>query len=84
VVIAARSTEVTDERLPGTIYTVANHIRERGGQALPVRLDAREAASITTCVQQTVAEFGRVDIVVNNAAIMVAGSIETTQPGTWT
>jgi citronellol/citronellal dehydrogenase len=80
VVIAARSTEVTDKRLPGTIYTVADHIRERGGQALPVRLDVRDAASIADCVQQTVAEFGRIDIVVNNAAILVPGTIETIQP----
>ena len=80
VVVAARSTEVTDKRLPGTIYTVAEHIRERGGRALPIRLDVRDAASITDCVQQTVAEFGRIDIVVNNAAILIPGTIETVQP----
>jgi NAD(P)-dependent dehydrogenase (short-subunit alcohol dehydrogenase family) len=80
VAVAARSTEVTDKRLPGTIYTVTEHIRARGGRALPVRLDVRDAASIADCVQQTVAEFGRVDIVVNNAAILVPGTIETVQP----
>src|ERR1700727_847353 len=76
VVIAARSTEVTDKRLPGTIYTVADHIRERGGQALPIRLDVRDAASITDCVQQTVAEFGRIEIVVNNHENIITGQIE--------
>ena len=80
VAVAARTTEVTDPRLPGTIHTVADHIRERGGRALPVRLDIRDPESIASCVQQTVAEYGRVDIVVNNAAIMVPGSIETIQP----
>jgi citronellol/citronellal dehydrogenase len=80
VAVAARSTEVTDRRLPGTIYTVAEHVRDRGGQALPVRLDVRDAGSIADGVQQTVAEFGRIDIVVNNAAILVPGTIETVQP----
>jgi NAD(P)-dependent dehydrogenase (short-subunit alcohol dehydrogenase family) len=42
-----------------------------------VRLDVRDAASIRDCVQLTVAEFGRVDIIVNNGAIMVPGSIQT-------
>jgi citronellol/citronellal dehydrogenase len=80
VAVAARTTEVTDKRLPGTIHTVAEHIRQRGGRALAVRLDLRDAGSIADCVRQTVSEFGRVDIVVNNAAIMVPGTIETIQP----
>ena len=79
VVVAARTTEVTDKRLPGTIYTVADHIKQRGGRALPVRLDVRDPESITSCVQQTVAEFGRLDIVVNNAAILVPGTLESVQ-----
>jgi citronellol/citronellal dehydrogenase len=80
VVVAARTTEVTDKRLPGTIYTVADHIKQRGGRALAVRLDVRDPDSITACVQQTVDEFGRVDIVVNNAAILVPGTLESVQP----
>src|ERR1700739_709316 len=64
VVVAARSTEVTDKRLPGTIYTVADHIRSRGGRALPVRLDIRDPESINSCVQQTVADYGRIAHVV--------------------
>jgi NAD(P)-dependent dehydrogenase (short-subunit alcohol dehydrogenase family) len=80
VVVAARTTEVTDKRLPGTIYTVADHITQRGGRALPVRLDVRDPESITGCVQRTVEEFGRIDIVVNNAAILVPGTLESIQP----
>jgi citronellol/citronellal dehydrogenase len=80
VVVAARTTEVTDKRLPGTIYTVADHIKQRGGRALPVRLDVRDPDSITACVQATVAEYGRLDIVVNNAAILVPGTLDSVQP----
>jgi NAD(P)-dependent dehydrogenase (short-subunit alcohol dehydrogenase family) len=80
VTVAARTVEVTDKRLPGTIYTVAEHITSRGGQALPVRLDVRDPESIEGCVQRTVDEFGRVDIIVNNAAILVPGRLESVQP----
>jgi NAD(P)-dependent dehydrogenase (short-subunit alcohol dehydrogenase family) len=80
VTVAARTEEVTDQRLPGTIYTVAEHITSRGGQALPVRLDVRDAGSIENCVQRTVDELGRVDIIVNNAAILVPGRLESVQP----
>ncbi|HEY1642302.1 MAG TPA: SDR family NAD(P)-dependent oxidoreductase, partial [Streptosporangiaceae bacterium] len=80
VTVAARTTEVTDKRLPGTIHTVAEHITSRGGRALPVRLDVRDAESIESCVQRTVDEFGRLDIIVNNAAILVPGQLESVQP----
>ena len=39
----------------------------------------RDPESIYGCVEKTVEEFGRVDIVVNNAAILVPGDIETVQ-----
>jgi citronellol/citronellal dehydrogenase len=80
VVVAARSEQVTDKRLPGTIHTVAEQIRSEGGRALAVRLDVRSPESISECVQKTVDEFGRIDIVVNNAAILVPGTLETVQP----
>lgn len=80
VVVAARSEQVTDKRLPGTIHTVAEQIRSEGGRALAVRLDVRSPESISECVQRTVDEFGRIDIVVNNAAILVPGTLESVQP----
>ena len=79
VVVAARTEQVTDKRLPGTIYSVAEAIEAEGGTALPVVANMRDPESIYGCVEKTVEEFGRVDIVVNNAAILVPGDIETVQ-----
>lgn len=80
VAVAARTEEVTDPRLPGTIHTVANDITSAGGKALAVRMDMRDPESIAAGVKQTVDAFGRLDIIVNNAAILVPGSIESIQP----
>lgn len=79
VAVAARTEEVTDPRLPGTIHSVAAAINESGGKAIPVRMDMRDAESITAGVKKTVDELGRLDIIVNNAAILVPGSIESIQ-----
>ncbi|MGE0228143.1 MAG: SDR family NAD(P)-dependent oxidoreductase [Dehalococcoidia bacterium] len=79
VLIAARTEHETDPRLPGTIHSVAAAIRAAGGNALPVVLNLRDAESIQACVDAARPEFGRLDIVVNNAAVMPPGNIETVQ-----
>ncbi|MEX0783124.1 MAG: SDR family NAD(P)-dependent oxidoreductase [Dehalococcoidia bacterium] len=80
VVVAARTTEVKDRRLPGTIHSVAQEIEEAGGRAEGVYMDMREPESIAAGVAKAVELFGRLDIVVNNAAILVPGTIESIQP----
>ncbi len=79
VVIAARSEEVSDPRLPGTIYSVAESIRGAGGKALAIPTNMRDSESIRGCIERTVGELGRLDILVNNAAILVPGDIESVQ-----
>ena len=68
----------TDEphpKLPGTIHTAAEEIRDAGGQALPIVGDIRDADAVEEAVQRTVEEFGGIDVVVNNAsAINLAGT----------
>ncbi len=48
---------------------VAQAIRDAGGKALAVHTDVTDANSVKEMVAQTVARFGRLDILVNNAAI---------------
>lgn len=76
VAVAARTEQVKDPRLPGTIYSVTEEIRQAGGTALPVVLNMRDPQSIEAGIAKTVAEWGRLDIVVNNAAVHVHGSLE--------
>ncbi|UJA20813.1 NAD(P)-dependent oxidoreductase [Thermoleophilia bacterium SCSIO 60948] len=68
-------TDKPDPRLPGTIHTAADEIREAGGQALPIVGDVRDAESVAEAVARTAAEFGGIDIVVNNASAINLASM---------
>src|SRR5262249_10965225 len=69
VVSAAKSTEST-AKLPGSIHSVAEEVRGRGGQALAVQVDVRDEGQITGMVRATQERFGRIDLLVNNAGAM--------------
>jgi NAD(P)-dependent dehydrogenase (short-subunit alcohol dehydrogenase family) len=62
----------------------ADEIRQRGGQALFVQADHCEAGACSRVVEQTLAEFGRIDILFNNAGIVTGGTAETTTDEVWT
>jgi len=80
VAVCARTEEVKDKRLPGTIHSVAQAIRDAGGRAEGIFMDMRDPESISAGVAKAVEKFGRLDIVVNNAAILVPCTLESIQP----
>jgi citronellol/citronellal dehydrogenase len=67
IAIAAK-TETPHPKLEGTIYTAAKQIEEAGGGALPLAVDVRDEAAVKAAIERTVATFGGLDIVVNNAS----------------
>src|SRR5262245_31253369 len=67
IVIAAK-TETPHPKLPGTIFTAAEEIIAAGGKALPLTVDVRDEAQVNAAIERTVATFGGLDIVVNNAS----------------
>jgi len=77
IVIAAKSVE-PHPTLPGTIYTVAEEVERLGSQALPFQLDLRDAEDCQKCIDATVATFGRIDILINNASALWWKDIDET------
>ena len=67
VVITARTLEA-DGKLPGSLRETAGRIRARGGECHCVQADLSDPVDRTRIVVETVAHFGGVDILVNNAA----------------
>jgi len=55
-------------RRPAPLREVAEAIRARGGDAFEVPLDIREPKAVDAGLEQVLAEAGRLDVLVNNAA----------------
>ncbi len=51
------------------LEAVAQEIKARGGQSLPVLADVSSSADVSRLVEETIAAYGRIDILVNNAGI---------------
>lgn len=51
------------------VVSVSNEIRELGRQALPVLADVGNREELESLMENALAEFGRVDIVINNASV---------------
>ena len=83
VVVSARTENEGDFRIPGSIQTAVNRIRDEGGEAIGFRCDVTQEDDFTAMFEKTVEEYGRIDILVNNAAILVPGTIEEMQVRHW-
>ena len=69
VVVSARTVDSGEHYLPGTINETVAAIRAAGGEALGVKADLASAADREQLIAAAEAEYGGVDILVNNAAI---------------
>ena len=77
VAIAAKTTEA-NPKLPGTIYTAAAEIEAAGGVALPIQCDLRDEEQIAASIAKAAAEFGGIDILINNASAINLTRTEAT------
>jgi len=77
IAIAAKTSE-PNPKLPGTIHTAAEEIRAAGGSALAIQCDLRDEDQISSAVAQAAAEFGGLDILINNASAINLTPTEAT------
>jgi NADP-dependent 3-hydroxy acid dehydrogenase YdfG len=62
---------------------VAAAIRERGGRALAIPTDVASSEAVDALVEQSVAELGRVDLLVAAAGVASFGPLAGTKPSDW-
>ncbi len=75
VALLARRTE--------RIEALAEELRGTGIRALPIEADVSERGQAEAAVARAVAELGRLDAVVNNAGVMLLGSIQDAPVEEW-
>jgi NADP-dependent 3-hydroxy acid dehydrogenase YdfG len=75
VALAARRKDRLDE--------LVERIEADGGTALAIQTDVTDRAQATAMVEQTVAAFGGLDTLVNNAGIMLLGPAESAPVEEW-
>ena len=62
---------------------VEKEIQELGARCVFVEADHMQADDCTRVVERTLVEFGRVDILFNNAGVVTSGTAETTTDEVW-
>jgi NAD(P)-dependent dehydrogenase (short-subunit alcohol dehydrogenase family) len=71
---------VVNGRRPGPIEATAKAITEAGGQALAISADVTVSADIQRLIQTTLDTFGQLDVLVNNAGLIVSRTRVTDCP----
>ena len=75
VVLGARRTQ--------RIESIAEEINNNGGKALAVTTDVTERDQVKSLVEKAVQEFGRIDVMLNNAGLMPLAPLEKLRIDEW-
>ena len=74
---------VVNGRHEENIKIVANEIMKRGGKAIALKGDVSKRSDVKRMLIKTIQEFGRINILVNNAAIMGSAPLENIEESDW-
>jgi citronellol/citronellal dehydrogenase len=76
VACAARATDDSPLKLPGTIDDTVRQVEAAGRRGLAVPTNLASDTEVERMVRRTLNHFGRIDILINNAAITFPGDLE--------
>jgi len=76
VACAARATDAAPLPLPGTLDDTVRRVEAVGGTAIAVPTNLAVESQVEAMVATTLERFGRIDVLVNNAAITFPGDLE--------
>ena len=74
---------VITARTEAGILETAQEIEKRGRKVLTVQADMTDAVQVDHIVRQTIEQFGKVDILANNAGVAIAEPFQEMSLGEW-
>jgi sorbitol-6-phosphate 2-dehydrogenase len=74
---------VADLNLEGAERVAAEIMAQTGRRAIAVQVDVTDEAQVAAMVDRTVQEFGRVDILVSNAGILISEAVDDFPADKW-
>ena len=83
VAVVARTEAPLKSGLPGTILQTADEIKAFGGEAFAIKTNILEEVEVEAMVQKVLDRWGKVDILVNNAAVAAPGPFAETTTKRW-
>ena len=67
----------------GELEAVADEIRKLGRRAVAIKVDVSRRVNVENMVKKTVAELGNVDVLINNAGIIIWGLLLEAEEDAW-
>jgi len=77
------ATVVLGARRAERIEALADELRAKGGKALAITTDVTNAAQVQKLVDETVNQFGKIDVIINNAGLMPQSPLERLRIDEW-
>jgi NADP-dependent 3-hydroxy acid dehydrogenase YdfG len=70
-------------REPDRLHATAAEVQNLGQQALAIPTDVRDPQQVADLVQQAIAHFGQIDVLINDASVYYMGPVEAASLEDW-
>ena len=83
VVAAARTQRLGEGSAEGSLEETVRQITDAGGKAIAAQCDVADEAQVKALVDRTLAEAGPIDVLINNAGILLSGLLTEIDTAAW-